>query len=267
MHPAGPTLITLTTDFGAEGPFVAAMKGVMLSINPKVNIVDVTHHIGAHNIREGAFLLRSVEPYFPRNCVHVVVVDPGVGSERRPLLVVTERSMFVGPDNGVLSPTFDAQGCQVYHMTAGKFFLTPISSTFHGRDVFAPAAAWLSTGVKPAVFGALVNDPLRLDLPAAQQDSGGGVRGEVMYVDRFGNLITNISAVSLQQAGVDAPVIHLGGRDVHGLCASYSECAPGNLGALHNSWGMIEVFTPQQSAAAMLDVGPGEPVRVEAAQA
>ncbi|MBI3091390.1 MAG: SAM-dependent chlorinase/fluorinase [Candidatus Tectomicrobia bacterium] len=258
-------IITLTTDFGLEGPFIATMKGVILTINPQVTIVDVTHQIRTHRVREAAFLIRSVEPYFPRNSLHVVVVDPGVGSERRPLLVVTERSMLVGPDNGVLSPFFRDEGCRVYHITAEKFFLSPVSATFHGRDIFAPCAAWLSTGIKPVAVGPEVHDPVRLDLPIPHRVDDGAIRGEILYIDHFGNLITNISADLLRESNLPSPVVRLAQHRVRGGLRCYEECPPGSLGALINSWGLLEIFAPQQNAAKLLNVDVGEPVRVEAA--
>ena len=255
-------ILTLTTDFGLEGPFVAAMKGVILSINPQVTLVDITHNIRAHSVREAAFIVRSVEAYFPRNTLHVVVVDPGVGSERRPLLVQTERSLFLGPDNGVLAPFFNDEGCRVFHITAEKLFLSPVSATFHGRDLFAPCAAWLSTGVKPTAVGPEVNDAVPLELPTPHRDDGGAICGEVVFVDRFGNLITNIDVRSLNAASIQTPLIRLANHQIRGGQTCYENCQPGNLGALINSWGMLEVFAPQENAAKLLGVDVGESVRV-----
>ncbi len=186
-------VLTFTTDFGLSDPFVGIMHGVVLNIEPETRIVDISHAVSSYDIFDGAWTIAQAYRFFPARSVHVVVVDPGVGSSRRPIVVETENHIFVAPDNGVLSlietrePKF-----VVRHVTAERYFLQPVSQTFHGRDVFAAVGGWLSKGVAPAEFGPEITDYVRKPLPQVERVGEGSLRGVVMKVDKFGNLITNI---------------------------------------------------------------------------
>src|SRR5689334_23263200 len=185
-------LITLTTDFGTADHFVGTMKGVMLGIAPRARLVDITHDIGPFEVSEGAFTIAQAYSYFPKGTIHVVVVDPGVGSTRRPLLAQMGGQYFIAPDNGVLSMIFAREKSKVRHITTERYFLRPVSRTFHGRDIFAPVAAHLASGVPPARFGKLIDDCLRLTFERPNQTGKNAWSGSVLKVDRFGNLITNL---------------------------------------------------------------------------
>jgi S-adenosylmethionine hydrolase len=186
-------IISLTTDFGEHDPFVGIMKGVILGINPSVQIVDLCHQVPAHRILEASFLLNSSYRYFPFGTIHVVVVDPGVGSRRRPILVQTPQFFFVAPDNGVLSYLYQEQpDLQVFHLTESRYFRPEISQTFHGRDIFAPAAAWLSTGLSPHALGPRIQDYLQLEVPEPRCLAPHVFEFQIIHIDTFGNLITNI---------------------------------------------------------------------------
>ena len=189
-----PSLITLLTDFGTSDYFVGAIKGVILSINPHATIVDITHDIPPQDIGAAAFTLVSVYRTFPAGTVHVAVVDPGVGSTRRPILALAAEQFFVGPDNGIFSYILDREpAASVFHLTDEQYFRQPVSSTFHGRDLFAPVAAALAGGVKPEQLGDLVNDHIRLPLLAAERSGDGTLTGRILHIDHFGNCITNFT--------------------------------------------------------------------------
>ena len=187
-------VVTFTTDFGLSDPFVGILHGVVLNIHPETTIVDISHAVPSYDVLDGAWTIAQAYRFFPPRTVHVVVVDPGVGGARRPIIVETDDYVFVAPDNGVLSlvearePKFS-----VRHITAERYFLQPVSQTFHGRDIFAPVAGWLSKGVAPAEFGPEISDYVRLPLPAVERVGENSLRGVVLKVDKFGNLITNIS--------------------------------------------------------------------------
>jgi S-adenosylmethionine hydrolase len=182
-------MITLTTDFGLKDPYVAEMKGAILTINPKATIVDLSHGVNKFDVRVGAFMLASATPYFPEGTVHLAVIDPGVGTERRAIVVQTKRSFFVGPDNGVLMLAAKKEGVkQIHQLTNPKFMLPQVSSTFHGRDIFAPAAAYLDQGVQAKEFGPEITDVVTPKF-AAVEHRGDVLVGEVLDVDDFGNVI------------------------------------------------------------------------------
>jgi len=261
-----PPIITLLTDFGASDVFVASMKGVILGINPLAHIVDLTHDIPAHNIREAAYLLHSAARYFPSGTIHVAVVDPGVGSERRPLLVFSMEQYFIAPDNGLLSyvlaTEFDAE---IRELTNKQYFLGSIGSTFHGRDVFAPAAAWLSRGEPIESFGPQVETIIRFEVPRAYEERSTLI-GEVHHIDHFGNLITNISREDLVSfAGAD----HMNSLNVMikqtrilTLTRCYADAPPGKLAAVVNSDGWLELFCNQGRADAHVKAVIGDRVEV-----
>ncbi|MBI3610050.1 MAG: SAM-dependent chlorinase/fluorinase [Nitrospirae bacterium] len=258
-------LITLLTDFGGRDPFVAAMKGVILSIRPKATIVDLTHEIPPHGICEAAFTLKSVYRYFPKGTIHVVVVDPGVGGSRRPLLAVNRRGRFIAPDNGVLSYIYrDEPSTQVYQLNAQKYRLKTYSPTFDGRDLFAPAAAWLSKSIAPEKIGRRVTDYIRFPIPEARRLKKGRLEGQVIHIDRFGNLITNITRMDIEpwlSAG-KMPAITIKGRTIKGLKPFYSQAAPGKLSALINNDDHLEIFCYRSSAQLILKNSNDEPVTI-----
>jgi S-adenosylmethionine hydrolase len=257
-----PPLITLTTDFGTDDVFVGVMKGVILGINPAVRVVDLTHGVPAQAVEIGALLLRLAAPYFPARTIHVAVVDPGVGGARRAVCVETARGIFVGPDNGLLVPAAEDAGIRrVVACTNDAFFLPAVGPTFHGRDVFAPVAAHLSRGVRPTRLGPTAAPLTPLALARARRE-GNRIAGEVIHVDRFGNLITNVSAGDLEGFPRQTLSVSIGAFDLRGLVSSYGVARDGELVVLVNSWGLLEVAERNGSAAGRSGVGRGAPVVV-----
>lgn len=257
-------IITLTTDFGTRDAYVAEMKGVMLgiavSVRQAVSLVDLTHEVAAHDVTEGALALDAAAPFFPRGSIHLAVIDPGVGTDRRGLVVRTERALLVGPDNGLFTPFLEAAGrWEAWELRAEEYRLSAVSRTFHGRDIFAPAAAHLATGVPPERFGPPVRDPVRLSWPTVRAVTG-AVAGAVLHVDRFGNLVTSIRAETLDEVGGSVR-IRLGGRALP-LVGTYGELEAGQAGALVGSSGRIEIAVREGSAAARFKARRGTPVVV-----
>ena len=237
-------IITLNTDFGLEDNFVGVMKGVILSINPDVRIVDINNYIPPQNILAADYSLNNSYKFFPKGTIHLVVVDPGVGSERSSILVATENYFFVGPDNGVFTSIYENNNSyQVYSLENRKYFLEHISSTFHGRDIFAPVAAHLSLGINPEVFGKELHKPFIMQIPKPKVNTG-IILGEIIYVDRFGNLISNITSNLLNNN--DKIVIN--SEHIGRLSKSYSDVEIGKLVILKGSSGYIEVAINQGSA-------------------
>lgn len=252
------TLITLTTDFGVGDSYVAVMKGVILAIAPTARIVDITHQIAPQNVHEAAYVLSSAVPYFPPDTVHVVVVDPGVGSSRRPIAIQIGSARFVGPDNGVFTHLLAAAGpAVVVHLQNRAYWRPAVSHTFHGRDIFAPVAAHLAAGVPLDALGPSIDDPVLLDLAQPVQVADGKLRGQIVHVDRFGNLISSIPASWL--AGKDW-TIRVAGHTLDGMQLSYAAVAPGQLVALVSSDDTLEIAVRDGSGAARLSVVVGEPV-------
>jgi len=254
-------VITLTTDFGLRDPFAGILKGVILSINPEARLVDLTHGVESFDVLEGALALGQSYPHFPAGTIHVVVVDPGVGSERRPILVSTGQGHFIGPDNGVLELVYQREsGCEVYHLTADRYFKKPVSQTFHGRDIFAPVAGWLSTGVAPESFGDLITDYARLEVAKPERVGPALLRGEVLRVDKFGNLLTSFRPEDVA-VGVTLCLL-INDRPVTRIVTSYAAGRPGEVFAIVGSAGLIEIAASQASAAELLDARPGTEVRL-----
>jgi len=260
-------VITLTTDFGLNDPFVGVMKGAILSINPGANIIDLSHGIASHHIREAAFTIGMNYKFFPERTAHVVVVDPGVGSRRRPLLVVTERQYFIGPDNGVFSYIYkkEARTLQVIHITAEHYFLKSKSSTFQGRDVFAPVAAWLMSGKNVQNFGEVITDYRSIDLQMPIVGKG-HIKGEIIHVDKFGNATTNISqaeidALTGQNPGASLKVL-LSDKEVP-MKMYYGEALDKELHSVINSSEYVEFFVNRGSAAALFNISIGNPVEIQ----
>ena len=255
-------MITLTSDFGYEDPYAAEMKGVILTINPNANIIDITHGVEKFNIRIGAFMLASAVPYFLKGTVHLAVVDPGVGTERRAILVQTKQGFFVGPDNGILILAAQIQGIEhAYELTNPKFMLSKVSCTFHGRDIFAPAAAHLDIGVKPSEFGPEIRD-LVVPQFASVNRKNGSLIGEVLHVDSFGNLITNISPREIAKSKrVNVKLQNLSQNLT--FVKTYALAKPQQPLALIGSHGFLEIALNQGSAAAKFHVVAGDKIEVK----
>jgi S-adenosyl-L-methionine hydrolase (adenosine-forming) len=253
------TVVTLTTDFGVTDPFVGIMKGVLATQAPDATVIDVSHGVPPQDVLAGALALRHSVPYFPPQTIHVVVVDPGVGGSRRPLLVETTDALLLGPDNGVLSLAAPRDKVRrIVHLTEERFFLSPRSRTFHGRDVFAPVAAALANGTDPSAFGPPVTDMERLDLPAVTR-SARSLRGQVIYVDHFGNLTTNVP-----ESDITGDVtIGLANVSVRGVAGHYGAVATGEPVAVLNSWGLLEIAVRDGSAQRILGAGVGDVVVIE----
>lgn len=251
--------ITLTTDFGLSDHFVAVMKGVILRICPDAEIIDISHEVRPFEVSQGAFLLAQAYPYFPEKTVHVAVVDPGVGTSRRPLLIEAAGQYFIGPDNGVLAMVYASISHTARIITNESYFLHPVSQTFHGRDVFAPAAAHIAAGAQPDSFGALIEDHLKLAFDKPQRTAKRVWTGTVLHADRFGNLITNFHAKDFPELATRKFDMAIGTRRVDWLARSYAEAPPGECFAIVGSSGFLEVAANQASAAHLLGCGPGAP--------
>jgi S-adenosylmethionine hydrolase len=257
-------MITLTTDFGLSDHFAAAMKGVILGIEPRARIVDITHDIAPFAITEAAFVLAEAARCFPPETVHVVVVDPGVGTSRRPILVCAAGQYFVAPDNGVLSLIYAREQHQVRAITAERFFRHPVSRTFHGRDIFAPVAAHLARGVPPARFGKLISDYERGDFAAPARNGPRRWTGRVLKVDRFGNLITNFATNEFSAVEGGPFMVSAGRRRITHCFRSYAEGQPGRLFLIAGSSGYFEVAANQASAAKLTGCKAGAVIRLTA---
>jgi S-adenosylmethionine hydrolase len=256
-------LITLTTDFGTGSPYVAQMKGVILSLCREVDLIDITHAIGPQNIREGAIVLADCTPRFPSGTIHVAVVDPGVGTSRRLIYAEIGQQRYLAPDNGLLSILMRRSApTGVVAIENRDYWLPETSHTFHGRDILAPIAAHLASGVEPSLLGPPLTDWVTL-APSQPSKSAGEVTGEVQYVDSFGNLITNISRDDLAALGDMARLtVECQGRTIQGLIPSYGAAMPGEVVALFDSQGRLEIAVAGGSAAEDLQAAAGDLVRV-----
>ena len=257
-----PNIITLTTDFGLGDPFVGIMKGVILGIAPDVHVVDVTHDIRSYDILEAAFIIDSAYRYFPAGTIHVVVVDPGVGSARRPMVAAAREHVFVAPDNGVLSYILQSDSKTpappAYWIKNQSLFLNAVSQTFHGRDIFAPVAAHLAVGIPIDSVGPRILDFVKRPLPKPRPQ-GDKLVATVLRIDKFGNIITNLKRSHL---GSDF-AIRVAGLSITRLCANFSEAEPGEFFAVEGSTGYIELALNQGSAADRLNVGLGTEIELE----
>lgn len=258
MTPAG--IITLLTDFGTTDAFVGIMKGVIAAIHPAARVIDLTHAIPPQQVLAGALALRSAVDFFPPGTIHVAVVDPGVGSARQPLLVETDGGWLIGPDNGLLWLAAQRLRLRSARLLENReFFRQPVSQTFHGRDVFAPSAAHICRGVDPSQVGGVLEHIVALPIPVVEHTAD-GIAGVVLYVDHFGNLVTNIEAETL--AGFPAPQVSVSIRGMHiaGPVSAYTSVPEGQPLAIVGSWGMLEIAVRNGSAAEVLAAGPGVPV-------
>jgi S-adenosylmethionine hydrolase len=272
------SVISLTTDFGASDEYVGVMKGVILSITPGAQLVDLSHDIPAQDVRRASFALCAAYPFFPPGTVHLAVVDPGVGTERRAIAVSTPGATLVGPDNGLFTYLLsEVERWRAVELTNPEFWLPEVSATFHGRDIFAPVAAHLARGAKLEDLGRLVTELVSLPLPqlALAPDR---ITGEVLYADRFGNLVTSIGRLWWQKdrlvlAGAfgqipPAPVefaaaeieVEIGGQSLGGISRTYGDARNGTPKVLIGSSGFLEMAVPQGSAAEAMGIGRGEPV-------
>jgi S-adenosylmethionine hydrolase len=256
-------IITLLTDFGTKDHYVASMKGVILSINPRCPLIDITHQVSPHDIREGAFILANAYSHFPKGAIHLAVVDPGVGGARRPLLLVTENYFFVGPDNGLFTMISRKESVrQIIALENRKFHLADISTTFHGRDIFAPAAAHLSTGVKPSALGHKIDSLKKLEFKGSFI-KGGKLLGEIVHVDTFGNLVSNIDEGGLIRVIQGRPfVIRVGREMIRGLKKGYWEGKRDEPIALLGSGGYLEISVREGNAQKVLKMKRGDLIEI-----
>jgi S-adenosylmethionine hydrolase len=256
------SIVTLTTDFGLSDHYVAAMKGVILSIAPAVRIVDISHQVAPYDIAEAAYLLANVYACFPKETVHVVVVDPGVGSARRPILAQAAGQSFVGPDNGVFGMVLARHKAVVRHVKTERYFRQPVSRTFHGRDIFSPVAAHLAKGVPAARMGPVIQDYLRPAFAAPEQTGKHFWTGAILKIDHFGNVITNFRLADFPAVERQPFELQAGPHVVTRLAANYAECGPGELVLITGSSGYLEISTNQGSAAKILGCAAGAPVEL-----
>jgi len=263
---ANRPIITLTTDFGLSDHFVGTIKGVILAISPEIEIVDISHSVQAFDVLDGALTIAQSYSYFPSGTVHLVVVDPGVGTARRPILVTSDRHHFVAPDNGVLSMVYAREErLHIRHVTAEHYSLQPISNTFHARDVFAPIAAWLAKGVDPEKFGDEISDFVRFNPPKPKSVNGNTLRGVILKVDRFGNLVTNITPLDAPMLFGAEPApfkLAVGKHEITEIHPTYSESAPGEVFGILGSMGYLEIAANRGSAAKIVGIGKGSEVTI-----
>jgi S-adenosylmethionine hydrolase len=261
MHLTNP-IITLTTDYGTNDHLVGVLKGVILRINPEVTIIDITHGITPYDLLDGALAIAAAYEYFPPRTIHVVIVDPGVGTSRRPLLVSGQNQYFIAPDNGVLSSVYEKEpNVAVRHLTSEHYFNQPVSKTFHGRDVFAPVAGWLSKHWQPASMGEQIEDYKKLALPKPKE-ADGVLKGVVLKVDGFGNLITNFRPEDLPAASMENGKIQLqvGTHPVARMVHTFASGDAGEPVAYVGSSGYVEIAVNKGNASKALGTGRGTPV-------
>jgi S-adenosyl-L-methionine hydrolase (adenosine-forming) len=258
-------IVTLTTDFGTNDHFVGAMKGVILEIVPEAAIVDISHAVQAYDVLDGALAISQAYSYFPTGTVHVVVVDPGVGTARRPIIASSDGYHFVAPDNGVLSMVYAREErIHVRHITSEHYFRQPVSNTFHGRDVFAPVGAYLAKLVDSHKFGEEVEDYVKFAAPKPKAAGANRIRGVVLKVDRFGNLITNVTPADVPALfGKSASFkIVIGSKEITQIHANYAEGAPGQVFGILGSMGYLEISANRGAAAQITGAGKGSEVSI-----
>ena len=264
---ARTSIITLTTDFGLNDHFVGAMKGVILDLAPDAQIIDINHAVQPFDVLDGALTISQAYSYYPSGTVHMVIVDPGVGTARRPILLTGDRHQFIAPDNGVLSMIYDREErISVRHIKAEHYFLQPRSNTFHARDIFSPVAAYLAKGVEASRFGDEITDYVRFAAPRPKPVDERTLRGVVLKIDRFGNLITNITPEDLPalfEAQPPAFKITVGSKgQATRMCTNYAEGSPGEVFGILGSMGFLEVAANRGSAFQLLGAGKGSEVNV-----
>jgi S-adenosylmethionine hydrolase len=259
-------LITFTTDFGTTEHYVGAMKGAIYSVAPLARTVDITNGVQSFDLLDGAIAISQAYSFFPRDTVHIVVVDPGVGGDRRPILAMAGDHLFVAPDNGVLSLVYAREErVLVRHITASHYYRQPVSNTFHGRDIFAPIAAWLSKGVELEKFGDEITDYVRFLAPKPKAVSAGSWKAVVLKADKFGNLITNITQSDIPELFQPVPPgfrITAGKAEISKIQSSYVQGAPGEVFAIIGSTGFLEISANRSSAARLAGVDKGSEISV-----
>jgi S-adenosylmethionine hydrolase len=257
-------MIALLTDFGTADYFVGSVKGVILATNPEAKIVDITHEIPPQDIEDGAFTLFAAHSAFPAGTIFIAVVDPGVGSARRPIVVSRNGQFFVGPDNGLFSYLYESNSHQTVHVTNDSYFRHPISPTFHGRDVFAPVAAHLSKGLDASVFGPVVTDEVRLSIAPPKKLKGDVWAARIIHIDRFGNCVTNITREVLTTEKQKTASLKVKGKAINSFRSFFAEQdAKGKLFAVWGSAGFLEIAALNRPAAKKLKVKRGDLVRLE----
>ena len=259
-------MITLTTDFGLTEHYVGAMKGVIYSINPTAQLAEITNAVQSFDVLDGALAIAQAYSYFPKDTVHVVVVDPGVGGARRPIVASIGQYFFVAPDNGVLSLVYEREErVTVRHITSEYYFRQPVSNTFHGRDVFAPVAAYLSKGVDSSKFGEEITDYVRFVAPKPKAIAPNTWKAIVLKTDKFGNLMTNITAKEIPQifdGSTSALKITVGKAEVTRILSNYAEGTPGELFAILGSSGFLEISTNKGAASRVAGADKGSEITV-----
>lgn len=258
-----PAIITLLTDFGYKDHYVPVMKGVILEINPEATIVDVTHAVAPFNCYEGALTISNAYSYFPRGTIHVAVVDPGVGSERKPILVASPDYTFVGPDNGIFGLLYpQLKKHRVYELTNTRFFRKTVSATFHGRDIFAPVAAYLAKGVSPSEMGREIDDYQTMAIPVPEIGEM-TIKGTILSFDGFGNAITNIACIHLERLGGQSDLkVKAGGTVISGISRNYHQVKKGVPLALLGSSDLLEISLCEGNARLTLGLKEGIEVLV-----
>ncbi|MBN1568019.1 MAG: SAM-dependent chlorinase/fluorinase [Acidobacteria bacterium] len=252
-------VITFTTDYGLRDYFVAAMKGVILSLNPDAKLVDISNLIPPQDIFTGAFTLSRAWSYFPSGTVHIAIVDPGVGDAHKGLAVDAGGHFFVAPDNGILTYVLNEHpGFEAYEITAEHYYRKPVSPDFHARDIFSPIAAWISRGVPLIKIGSALQNPFRLQLPGIQKVKDTLIQGQILAVDRFGSLITNLKPDDVPHAYK----ILAGHREITGIHKTYQEGAPGEVFVVPGSTGYLEIAVKDGSAASVIKIKAGSPIGV-----
>lgn len=261
-------IITITTDFGDRGPFVGIMKGIIIGLNPHVHIVDLCNHIRPQNILEASLYLSMAHKYFPPGTIHLAVVDPEVGSDRRPIMVITEEDYFIGPDNGIFTHIYKQphQILKVLHITAEHYFLSPAGQTFHGRDIFAPIAGWFSRGIDSSTLGKEISDYTSLKLNEPKRIMDSTLEGEILTIDSFGNAITNFTKAHLlelfSEIGQEGhlQVVCKGKKFL--LTRQYSEAKDKGQAALINSFEFLELFMYRGNVSQQLGLKPSDKVGI-----
>lgn len=255
-------VLTLTTDFGLGDHYAGTMKGVILGICPRAQIVDISHDVKPYSITDGAYLIAQAYRHFPKKTVHVVVVDPGVGTSRRPILLEAAGQYFVAPDNGVLAMVYTAEKSKIRLIANERYFHHPVSHTFHGRDIFAPVAAHVACGIPPARIGKPIDDYLR---PAFGKPARTGKRtwtGQILRIDRFGNIVTNFHQDDFPDLERRDFALKIGPVEISVLAHNYNECGPGELFLIFGSSGYLEVSLHQASAAGKIRCEAGAPAEL-----
>jgi S-adenosyl-L-methionine hydrolase (adenosine-forming) len=264
-------LVTLTTDFGVSDHYTGAIKGVIYRINPQAHVVDISNSVNSFDILDGAITIAQTYHYFPSDTLHVVIVDPGVGTQRRPILAVTEKHRFLAPDNGVLSLVYEREErLSVRHVTSEHYYLQPVSQTFHGRDIFAACAGWLSKGVEVGKFGEEITDFVRFAAPKPKEISANAFKGVVLKADKFGNLITNFTAKEVPQLFGSTPPrfkFVIAGKEVNIMRSAYAQGMHNEIFCIVGSMGFLELACNRNAASRVLPADRGTEVvlHVEAA--